>query len=70
MKQLAPALLLRYGSDWLYGMGGCEEARLTMPFSGTVPSGTRVTFTASPAHINGEDCAPAQPPVPLTVEAP
>lgn len=61
----------RYLSDARYGMSGCQEAELGMGFSGAVPSGTQVTFTARPAHINGgAECALSFPPLSVSVTAP
>lgn len=65
-----PALQPSTGRHSLYGLGGCGEAELGMTFHGTLPSGTAVTFTASPAHINGDGCPLAYPPLSVTVTAP
>lgn len=65
-----PALRPSHARDALYGLGGCDEAELGMGFSGAVPSGTAVTFTAKPVHINGDDCPLSYPPVSVTVTAP
>jgi hypothetical protein len=66
----APSLKPSFGRDSLYGMNACGEAELSMQFTGSIPSGTPVTFTAFPAHINGDACVLARPPVTLTVTAP
>lgn len=54
----------------LYGMDGCGEAEMSVQFSAAAPKGTAITFTAMPAHINSDQCALAQPPVSVTVNAP
>lgn len=65
-----PALQPSHPRDSLYGLGGCGDAELGVTFTGTVPSGTPVTFTAIPAHINGDECPLAYPPLSVTVAAP
>ena len=65
-----PALQPTHAREALYAMGGCDEAELGMGFSGSVPSGTAVTFTAKPVHINGDECPLSYPPVSVTVTAP
>lgn len=65
-----PALQPSYPRDSLYGLSGCGDAELGMTFTGAVPSGTAVTFTAIPAHINGDECPLAYPPLSVTVAAP
>ena len=66
----AAALQPAYARESLYGMGPCTEAELSMQFNGSAPKGTEVTFTAIPAHINGDECVLTRPPVKLTVTAP
>ena len=65
------ALQSRYRNESLYGMSGCQEVELGLGFSGAVPSGASVTFTARPAHINGgAECALSFPPMSVSVTAP
>jgi hypothetical protein len=65
-----PALQPSFPRDSLYGLSGCGDAELRMTFNGTVPSGTPVTFTAIPVHINGDECPLGYPPLSVTVTAP
>lgn len=64
------ALRPRFARDSLYGLGGCGEVQLSIQFNGAVPSGTPVTFTAFPVHINGDECPLTHPPASVTVTAP
>ncbi len=66
----APSLQPSHPRDSLYGMIGCGVTELSMQFKGAAPSGAPVTFTAIPAHINGDQCALSRPPITLTVTAP